>query len=203
MQHKLVVDQSLSHIGLFATPWTAAHQAPPSSSISQSLLKFVSLSQWCYLTSSSSAAPFSFCLQSFPASGSFPMSWLFASRGQIIGASASASVLPMNIQGWFPLGLTGFLSLKSKGLTLKSLIQHHSSKALILQHSAFLMVKLSHPYMTTGKTTALTIQTFVGKVMFLLSNTLSRFVIPRFPSKEQASFNFMAAATVCKTVGKV
>ena len=203
MQHKLVVDQSLSHIGLFATPWTVAHQAPPSSNISQSLLKFMSLSQWCYLTSSSSAAPFSFCLQSVPASGSFPMSWLFVSRGQSIGASASASVLPMNIQGWFPLGLTGFLSLKSKGLTLKSLIQHHSSKALILRHSAFLMVKLSHPYMTTGKTTALTIQTFVGKVMFLLSNTLSRFVIPRFPSKEQVSFNFTAAATVCKTVGKV
>ena len=71
---------------------------------------------WCYLTISSSAAPF-FCLQSFPASGSFPMSWLFASGGQSIGASGSTSVFPMNIQGWFPLGITGFISLQSKGLS--------------------------------------------------------------------------------------
>ena len=75
------------------------------------------LSQWCYLTISSSAALFSFCLQSFPASGSFPMSRVFTSGGQNIGASASASVLPMNIQGWFPLGLTGLISLLSKGLS--------------------------------------------------------------------------------------
>ena len=75
------------------------------------------LSQWCYRTISSSITPFFFCLQSFPASGSFPMSWLFTSGGQMIGASASASVLPMNIQDWFPLGLTGWISLKSKGLS--------------------------------------------------------------------------------------
>ena len=74
------------------------------------------LSQWCYLTISSSAAPFSY-LQSFPASGSFPMSQLFSSDGQNIGASAVASVLPMNIQGWFPSGLTGLISLQSKGLS--------------------------------------------------------------------------------------
>ena len=75
------------------------------------------LSWWCYLTISSSAALLSFCLQSFPASGSFPMSWLFTSGGQSIGASASVSVLPMNIQDWFPLGLTGLISLSSKGLS--------------------------------------------------------------------------------------
>ena len=75
------------------------------------------LSWWCYLTISSSVSPFSFCLQSFPASGSFPVSQLFASGGQSIGASASASVLSVNIQGWFPLGLTGFISLQSKGLS--------------------------------------------------------------------------------------
>ena len=74
------------------------------------------LSQWCHLTISSSVVPVS-CSQSFPASGSFPVSWLFASGGQSIGASASASVLPMNIQGRFPLGLTGFISLQSKGLS--------------------------------------------------------------------------------------
>ena len=74
------------------------------------------LSQWCSLSISSSVAPFSFCLQSFPASGSFPMSWLFASGGQSIGASALASVFPMNIQDWFPLGLAGLILL-SKGLS--------------------------------------------------------------------------------------
>ena len=74
------------------------------------------LSRWCHPTISSSVALF-FCLQSFPALGSFPRSWLFASGGQSIGASASASVLPMNIQGWFPLGLTGLISLLSKGLS--------------------------------------------------------------------------------------
>ena len=74
------------------------------------------LSQWCYLTVLSLTTPFSFCFPSFPASGSFPMSWLFTSGGQSIGAFASASVLPVNIQGWFPLGLTGLISLLSKGL---------------------------------------------------------------------------------------
>ena len=73
------------------------------------------LSRWCYLTISSSATLF-FCLQSFPASGSFPVSWFFTSGGQSIGASPLASVLPMNIQDWFPLGLTGLISLQSKGL---------------------------------------------------------------------------------------
>ena len=75
------------------------------------------LSWWCHPTTSSSIAPFSSCPQSFPASGSFPMSWLYTSGGQSIGASASTSVLPMNMQGWFPLGLTGFISLLSKGLS--------------------------------------------------------------------------------------
>ena len=75
------------------------------------------LSQWWYLTVSSSAAPFSFCLQFFPASGSFSISWIFASGGQSIGASASASVLSMNVQDWFPLGLTDLISFLSKGLS--------------------------------------------------------------------------------------
>ena len=115
------------------------------------------LSQWCYPTISSSVAPFSSCLQAFLTSGSFPMSQLFTLGGQSIRASTSD--LTMNIQGWFPWGLTGLISLVSKGL--QSLLQHHNLKASILQHSAFLMVQLSHPYMTTGKTTALTIWTFV------------------------------------------
>ena len=73
--------------------------------------------QWCHPTISSSVIPFSSCLQSFPASGYFPVNWFFASHGQCIGASASASVLPMNIQDWFPLGLTGYISLQFRGLS--------------------------------------------------------------------------------------
>ena len=127
-------------------------------------------SQWCHPTISSFGIPFSSCLQSFPASGSFPMSWLFASGGQSIGASAWASALPMI--DWFDL-------LTVQG-TLKSLLQHHSSKASILRCSAFFTFQLSHPYMTTGKTIALTRRTFVGKVMSLLFNMLSRLVITFF-----------------------
>ena len=90
------------------------------------------LSWWCYLTTSCSTALFSFCLASFPASESFPVSDLFTSGGQIIGASASVSVLPRNSQDWSPLGLTGLISLKSK-----SLLQYHNLKASVLQCSAF------------------------------------------------------------------
>ena len=87
---------------------------------------------------------------------------------QVLGVSASASVLPMNIQDWSSLGWTGWISLQSKGLS--RLLQHHSLKASILRRSAFFIVQLSHPYMTTGKTIALTRRTFVGKVVSLLFN---------------------------------
>ena len=110
--------QSLSHVWLFATPRTAAHQASLSITNSWSLFKNSYLSsQWCHPTISSSVGPFSSCLQSFPAPGSFPMSRFFASGGQRIGVSASASVLPLNMQDWFPLGWTGWISLQSKGLS--------------------------------------------------------------------------------------
>ena len=137
------------------------------------------LSQWCHPTISSSLTPFFSCLQFFPASGSLPVSQFFASGDQSIRASASASVLPMNIQGWFHLGLTGLI-LQSKRL-FKRLLQYHSSKASILQRSTFFMVHLSHPYMATGKTIALTIQIYVGKVMSLLFNMRSRLVIAFLP----------------------
>ena len=119
-----------------------------------------SLSQWCRPTILSSVIPFSSGLQSFPASGSCPMSQFFASGDQSIGDSASASVLPLNIQDWFPLGWTGW-----------STTTYASSKTSILwlQRSAFFIVQLSHPYMTTGKTIALNRWTFVGKVMSLLA----------------------------------
>ena len=151
-------------------PMNIACQAAQSFNISQRCPNSCPLSGWCNPTISSSVAPFSSFTQSFPALGSFLMSQLFTSGHQSIGAGASAasSVLPMNIQGWFPLGLTALISLQSKGLDFKRLLQYHSSKASILRHSAFFTVQLSHPYMTTGKTIALTRWIFVGKVMSLL-----------------------------------
>ena len=104
------------------------------------------------------------------------MSQFFTSGGQSIRVSASTSVLPMNIQDRFPLGLTGWISLQ-----FKSLLQHHSSKASILQCSTFFMIQLSHPYMTTGKTVSLTNGNFVGKVMSLLFNMLSSLVTAFLP----------------------
>ena len=133
-------------------------------------------SQWYHPVISSSVVPFSSCLQSFPASGSFPMSQFFASDSQNIGISASASVLPMNIQDWFPWGLTDLMSLQAKGLS------RVFSNNIVQKHQFFggqlsFIVQLSHPYMTTGKTIALTRWTFVCKVMSLLFNMLSRLVI--------------------------
>ena len=112
----VVVVPSLSCVWLFVTPWTAACQASLSFTISWSFVQ-IPWSWWCHPTISSSVVPFSSCPQSFSASGSFPVSWLFTSGGQSIGASASASVLPMDIQGWVPLGLTGLISLLSKRLS--------------------------------------------------------------------------------------
>jgi len=109
----LVVLQFLSHVRLFATPWTAACQALLPSLPTGFGSNSCPLSQWCYLIISSPSTLFSFGLQSFPTSGSFPVSWLFTTGGQSIGTSAS--VLPVNIQGLFPLGLTGFISLLFKG----------------------------------------------------------------------------------------
>ena len=141
-------------------------------------------------TISFSVIPFSSRLQSFPTSGSFLMSQPFASGVQSIGASASASILPMNIQmisfkiDWFDL-------LAVQG-TLKCLFQHHSS---ILWCSAFFMVQLSHPYMTTGKTVALTRRTFAGKVMSLLFNMLSRFVIAFLPRKNEILISWLQSSS--------
>ena len=109
-----VVIQSLSCSHLFVTLWTAACQASLSFTISCSLLNSRSLSWWCHPVISSSVAPFSACPQSCPASGSFPVNWLLTSGDQSIRASASASVLPMNIQCWYPSGLTGWITLQSK-----------------------------------------------------------------------------------------
>ena len=109
--------QLLSHVWLFETSWIAAHQASLSITNSRSLLKLMSIESLMPSNNLILVIPFSSCLQSFPASGSFPMSQFFASGGQRFGVSASTSILPMNIQGWFPLGWTGLISLLSKGLS--------------------------------------------------------------------------------------
>ena len=134
------------------------------------------LSRWCRATFSY-PHPLLLLPVIVPASGSFPMSQLFESGGQSIGASAS--VLPAIIQGWFPLGLTGLISLLSKGLSRVSPAPWFESINYFTL--SILMVQLSHPYMTTGKTMALTIRTFTGKVMSLLFNMLSRFFIAFLP----------------------
>ena len=165
LEIKNVSVQLLSFVRLFATPQIAAHQASLSITNSRSLPKLI------FIESVMPFNPLILCHpllpQSPPMSGSFPISQLLATGGQCIGVSASASVLPMNTQDWSPLEWTGWLSLQSKGL--KSLLQHHSSKASILWRSVFFTVQLSHSYMTTGKTIALTRWTFVGNVTSLLS----------------------------------
>jgi len=109
--------QSLSRVQLFATPWTTAHQASLSITNSRSPPKPMSIESVTHPTILSSVIPFFSCPQSFPTSGSFPMSQFFAWGGQSIGVSASASVLPMNTQDWSPLGWTNWISLQSKGLS--------------------------------------------------------------------------------------
>ena len=147
-----------------------------------------SSSRWCHPTISSSVVPFSSCPQSFPASGSFPVSWLFASGDQSIGASASASVLPMNNQGWFPLELTGWISLRSKGLSrvfFSTTTWKHRSALSLLYGPTLTFI---HEY---WKNHSFAIWTFVGKVMPLLFNMLSRFVILFFPRSKRLLISWL------------
>ena len=137
-----------------------------------------SSSRWCHPAISSSVVPFSSCPQSLQASGSFPVSQLFAWGGQ---SNFSFSISPSNEHPGLISFRMDWLDLLAVQGTLKSLLQHHSSKASFLQCSTFFTVQLSHPYMTTGKTIALTRRTFVGKIMSLLFNTLSRLVITFLP----------------------
>ena len=164
-------------------PHEPQHTRPPCPSPTLIYPNSCPLSRWCHPVISSSVVPFSSCLQSFPTSRSFQMSLRFTSGGHSIEVSASTSVLPMNTQDWYPLGWTGWISLQSK--TLKRLLQHHCSKASILWRSAFFIVQLSHPCMTTGKTVALTRWTFIGKEMSLLFNMLSKWVIAFLPRSKR------------------
>ena len=184
-----VVSNSLRAHGLHHTRFPSLSLSPRVCSNSSPSM------QWCHLAIWFSAAFFSSCPHSFLASGCFSMSWLLDSGGQNIGASTSASVLPMNIQGWFPLGWTGLISLLSKGLLESSPAPQLES---INSSTAFFMVQLSHLYMTTGKAIALTIQTFVGKVMCLHFNTLYRFVIAFLPRSKHLSV-FPYIAVVCQS----
>ena len=171
--------QSLSCVWLFATPCTAACQASLSITNSWSSLKLTSIESAMSFNHLILCRPLLPLPSIFPSIRVFSYSQLFTSGVQSIGVSASTSVLPMNIQDWFPLGWTGWISLQSEGSS--SLLQHHSSKASILWRSAFFIVQLSHPYVTTGKTIALIRRTFVGKVMSLLFNMLSKLVITFLP----------------------
>ena len=170
----------MSHVHLFATPWTAAHQASLSFTISRSLFKLMSIESVMpsnYLI---------FCCPLLLLPSVIPSIRVFSNESAVcirwpMYWSVSFSVSPSNnIQSWV-FFRTDWFDLLAFQETLKSLLQHHNWKASILQCSAFFMVQLSHPYMTTGKTIALTIQIFVGKVMSLLFNMLSRFVIVFLP----------------------
>ena len=155
-QHAVVaVVQLLSCVPL-CDPTDCSMPGSPSFTVSWSLLRFLFIDSVMLCNISPSAAAFSFCLQYFLASTSFPINQLFASRGQDFGTSASAFVLLMNSQGWFPLGSTGLISLQSKGLSRvfsNTTIQKHQ----FFSAQPFFMVQLSHPYMTTGKTKAFTV----------------------------------------------
>ena len=181
--------QSLSHVQLFVTPWTTARQASqsPTPGVYSNLCPS---SWWCHPAISFSVVPFSFWLQSLPTSESFPMSQLFGSGGKNIGVSASTSVFPMNTQDWSPLGWTVWISLQSKGLSRvfsNTTVQKHQ----FFCASAFFIVQHSHPHMTTGKTIALTRWTFVGKVMPLLLNMLSRWVITFLPRSKRLLISWL------------
>ena len=165
-----VIVQSLSHVWIFATPWTTARQASPSFTISQSLLKLICIES-VMPSNHLILNPFSSC-QSFPASRASLVSRLFTPVDQSIGASASASVLPMNIQGWFPLGLTGLISLLSKKLS------RVFSSTTVWKHQFFgsqsSLWSNSHSYMTTGKNHSLDYMDFFFKlynIVLVLPNT--------------------------------
>ena len=190
--------QSLSHIRLFATPWTAAHQASLSITNFQGLLKLMSIK----LVMPSNHLLLCHPLLLLPSI--FPTIRVFSNESVLLIRwpnywTFSLSISPSNKYSGPISFRIDWLDLFEIQGTLRSLLQHHSSKASILQHSPFFIVQLSHPYMTTGKTIALTRWTFVGKVMSLLFNMLSRLVITLLPRSK--CLNFVAAVTICNDFG--
>ena len=169
----IVVVQLFSHVQLFLTPWTAAHQASLSFTVSWSCSNSCLLMWWCHPTISSSVVPFSSCLQSLQESGSFPRSQFFTPGGQSVG------VLPENIQDWFPLGWTGWISLQSRELS------RVFSNTTVQKHQFFgtqpSLWFNTHLYMSTGKKHSFDYMDFVSKVMSLLFNVLSKLVTAFLP----------------------
>ena len=186
--------QPLSGVQLFDTLWTTAPQASPSITNSQNLLKLMSIE------SVMSSNHLILCCPLFLLPSIFSSIRVFSKESVLPIRwpkywSFSFSITPSNeYSGLIPFRMDWFDLLAVQG-TLKSLLQHHGSKASILQHSAFSMVQLSHPYMTIGKTIALTRRIFVGQIMSLLFNMLSRFAIAFIPRSK--CLNFMASVTIC------
>ena len=196
---QLSLVQLLSCVRFFATPWTTVHQPSLSITNSQSLLKLVSIE---------SVMPSNHLILCHPLlllPSIFPSIRVFSNESALHIRwpkywSFSFNISPSNEHpGLISFGMDWFDLLAVQG-TLKSLLQHHTSKASILLHSAFLIVQLSHPYMTTGKTITLTRQIFVDKVMSLLFNMLSMWVIIFLP-RSKVSFYFKAAVTICSDFG--
>ena len=190
--------QLLSHVWLFVTPWTAAHQVSLSITNSQGLLKLVSID---------SVMPYNYLILCYPLLlllSIFPCIRVFSNKSVLCYRwpkywSFSFNIRPSNEHSGLISFRMGWLDLLGVQGTFKTLPQHHSPKTSILQCSAFLMVQLSYSYMTTGKTIAMTRWTFIGPVMSLLFNKLSRLVITFL--QRSKSLNFMAADTICSDFG--
>ena len=178
------------------TPWTATRQGTLSSTISWSLLKFMSIELVMLFNYLILCHPLLLLPSIFPSIRVFSSELAFCIRWQKYWSFSFSFSPSSEYSGRFPLGLTlGLISLQSKGL-LKSLLQHHNLKASILQHLAFFMVQLSYLYMTTGKTITLTIWIFVGKVMSLLFNILSRFFIALLPRNKHLLISWLQSLSV-------
>ena len=189
----------LSHVQLFANPWTATHQTSLSITIHWNFLRLMSIEPVMPSNHLICWHPFLLLLSILPIIRVF-FNELSLHIKWPKDQSCSFCISPSNeYSGLISFRMDQFDLLAVQG-TLKSLLQHHSLKALILQHSAFFMVQLSHPYMITGKTMALTIGTFVGKVKSLLFNICAVQVCHSFSSKKQVSFNFMGASQVALVV---
>ena len=183
---------SCCHVQLFPTPWTAAWQASLSSIIC-SLFKFMSFGSMMFSNHVILCSPLLLLSSIFPSIRVFYNELGLHIRWPRYWSFRFSLSPPMNIQDWFPLGLSGLISLQSRGLS--SLLQHHSSKASILWRSAFFMVQISHPYMTTGETIALTRWPFAGRVMSLLFNMLSKFVIAFLPRSKRLLISWLQSSS--------
>ena len=196
--------QLLSHVLLFATPWTAAHQASLSITISWSLLKLMSIESMIPSNHLILCCPLLLLPSIFPNIRVFSNESVLHIRWPEFW-SFSFNISPSNEHPGLVSFRTDWLDLLAVQGTLKSLLQHHSSKASILWHSAFFIVQVSHPYMTTGKTIALTRWTTVGKVISLLLNMLSRLVIAFLPRSKQLLISWLQSpsAVILESKNKV